>query len=68
MHEEKYTFGQFLGRAWWFFLIAFVHAFDNAQGVALTGSTFGDIFVSLALIFGILFAYWFIKYGRKQKN
>lgn len=62
---EKVTFGQFLGRAWWFFLIAFGHAFRNAQDIALTGSTLGDIVVSAGIIFTVLFVYWLIKYGRK---
>jgi hypothetical protein len=66
MNEDKYTFGQFLGRTWWFFLIAFSHAFRGAQNSSFTGSTIGDIFVSIGIILAILFAYWFIRYGRKQ--
>jgi hypothetical protein len=66
MNPDKYTFGQFLTRAWWFFLIASVHAFNNAQDVSLTGSMFGDIIISAAIILTVLFAYWFIRYDRKQ--
>jgi len=67
MNGDKYTsFGQFLGRAWWFFLIAFSHAFRNAWDSSLTGSTAGDIFVSIGIILVVLFVYWFIRYGRKQ--
>jgi hypothetical protein len=62
---DKPTFGQFLGRAWWLMLIAFGHAFNNAQDVSLTGSTGGDILVSLGVIFALLYGYWLIKYGRK---
>ena len=52
MNGDKYTsFGQFLGRAWWFFLIAFSHAFRNAWDSSLTGSTAGDIFVSISELF-----------------
>lgn len=46
-------------------LIAFGHAFNNAQDVSLTGSTGGDILVSLGVIFALLYGYWLIKYGRK---
>ena len=63
-NDQSFKF--FLGRTWWFLLIALSHAFTNSQKSSLTGSTMADIFVSAGIILGALYVYWFIKYEHKK--
>lgn len=56
---QIYTFKEFLYRRWWVFLLVLVKG----------SNTFGPgspIFIGGAIL-GIMYTYWFIKYGRKQR-
>ena len=66
--NEKYTFGDFLGRNWWFLLLAFAKFFNQSENVSATSSLFIGILFFGGVIFVIMFAYWFIRYGRKQNK
>ena len=64
--NEKYTFGNFMGRNWWLLLLAFAKFFNQSENVSAVGSLFIGILFFGAVILAIMFAYWFIRYGRKQ--
>ena len=65
MMRQKYEFGQFLKNNWWFFLIAFGHAFSNAKDSGLSnGSFLSNLLLAGGLIWVIMFIYWLLKYGR----
>ena len=68
MNENKYTFGNFMGRNWWFLLLAFAKFFNQSENVSAAGSLFIGILFFGGVIFVIMFAYWFIRYGRKQNK
>ncbi len=65
MEKGKYRFGLFLKNNWWFFLIAFGHAFRNADDSGLgNGSFISNLLIAGGLIWFVMLTYWFIKYGR----
>ncbi|MEK7144590.1 MAG: hypothetical protein AAB794_01890 [Patescibacteria group bacterium] len=68
MNENKYTFGNFMGRNWWFLLLAFAKFFNQSENVSAASSLFIGILFFGGVIFVIMFAYWFIRYGRKQNK
>ena len=66
--SENYTFKKFLSRNWWFLLLAFARIFNQSERDSAFGSLFLDILFFGGIILIIMFAYWFIRYGRKQNN
>ena len=65
--NEHYSFKSFLGRNWWFLLLAFAKIFNQSERDSAFGSLFLDTLFFGGIIFVIMFAYWFIRYGRKQE-
>ncbi len=63
---NNYTFKMFLGRNWWFLLMGFASALRQSEKESVFGSTILDILFGEAIILVIMFAYWFIRYGRKH--
>ena len=66
--NDKYTFKNYLGRNWWFLLLAFVKIFNQSERESAFGSLFLDTLFFGGIILVIMFAYWFIRYGRKQNK
>lgn len=66
--SEKYTLKSFIGRNWWFLLLAFSKLFIQSEKESAFGSLFLDTLFFGGIILIIMFAYWFVKYGRKQNN
>ena len=65
---ENYTFKKFLGRNWWFLLLAFAKIFNASEKESAFGSLFLDTLFFGGMILIIMFVYWFTRYGRKQNN
>jgi len=65
---EQYTFKKFLSRNWWFLLLAFSKIFNQSERDSAFDSLFFDILFFGGIILIIMFAYWFIRYGRKQNK
>ena len=65
---EKYTFKNFLGRNWWFLLLAFAKIFNQSDKESAFGSLFLDTLFFGGILLVIMFAYWFVRYGRKQNK
>jgi len=65
---EKYTFKKFLSRNWWFLLLAFAKIFNQSEKESAFGSLFFDTLFFGGIILIIMFAYWFVRYGRKQNK
>ncbi len=65
---EKYTFKIFLSHNWWFLLLAFAKIFNQPERKNAFGFLFLDTFFLGSIILIIMFAYWFVKYGRKQNK
>ncbi len=65
---KKYTFLNFLGRNWWFLLLAFAKIFNQSESESIFGSLFLDTLFLGGFILIIMFAYWFVRYGRKQNK
>lgn len=66
--NEKYTFGNFMGHNWWFLLLAFAKFFNQSEEVGVFGSLFAGTLFFGGVILIIMFAYWFVRYGRKQNK
>jgi type II restriction/modification system DNA methylase subunit YeeA len=66
--NEKYTFKNYLGRNWWFLLLAFSKLFIQSEKESAFGSLFLDTLFFGGILLAIMFAYWFIRYGRKQNK
>ena len=64
--NERYAFKKFLGRNWWFLLLAFAKLFNASEEESAFGSLFLDTLFFGGIILIIMFAYWFVRYGRKQ--
>ncbi|OHA02615.1 MAG: hypothetical protein A3C92_03160 [Candidatus Sungbacteria bacterium RIFCSPHIGHO2_02_FULL_53_17] len=64
--NEHYPFKSYLGRNWWFLLLAFAKIFSQSERDSAFDSLFLDTLFFGGIIFVIMFAYWFIRYGRKQ--
>jgi hypothetical protein len=64
--NEQYTFKKFLSRNWWFLLLAFAKIFNASGKESAFGSLFLDTLFFGGIILVIMFAYWFVRYGRKQ--
>jgi hypothetical protein len=65
---NNYTFKMFLGRNWWFLLMGFASVLRQSERESVFGSTMLDILFGEAIILVIMFAYWFIRYGRKHSK
>ncbi len=65
---NNYTFKIFLSRNWWFLLMGFVSALRQSERDSPSGSTILDVLFGMGIVLVIMFAYWFIRYGRKQKR
>lgn len=66
--DENYPFKSFLSRNWWFLLIGFASALRQSEKESVFGSAALDVLFGEAIILVIMFAYWFIRYGRKHKK
>jgi len=66
--DEQYPFKKYLGRNWWFLLLAFIKIFNQSESGSAFGSLFLDILFFGGIILVIMFAYWFVRYGRKQNK
>ena len=66
--NEQYTFKKFLGRNWWFLLLAFSKLFIQSEKESAFGSLFLDTLFFGGILLVIMFAYWFVRYGRKQSQ
>jgi hypothetical protein len=66
--NEKYTFKNYLSRNWWLLLLVFVKIFNQSQKESAFGSLFLDTLFFGGIILLIMFAYWFIRYSRKQNK
>lgn len=63
---ENQNFKIFLSRNWWFLLLAFSKLFIQSEKESAFGSLFLDTLFFGGIILIIMFAYWFVRYGRKQ--
>lgn len=54
---EKYTFKNFLGRNWWFLLLAFAKIFNQSERESDFGSLLLDTLFFGGIILVIMFAY-----------
>lgn len=63
---NEYTFRKFLSRNWWFLLFAFTRIFFQSERDSAFGSLFLDTLFFGGIILVIMFAYWFVRYGRKH--
>ena len=64
--DKNYPFKSFLSRNWWFLLIGFASALRQSEKDSVFGSVALDVLFGEAIILVIMFAYWFIRYGRKH--
>ena len=62
------TFKTFLGRNWWFLLLAFSKLFIQSEKESAFGSLFLDTLFFGGILLAIMFTYWFVRYGRKQNK
>lgn len=59
-------FKDFLGRNWWLLFMSFARVINqSSERDSLFGSLFLDILFTGGLLLIIMYAYWFIRYGRK---
>ncbi len=63
--SEPYTFKSFLGRNWWFLVIGLFSALRQSQRESVSGSIVLDALFGEGIILVMMFAYWFVRYGRK---
>jgi len=66
--NKQYPFKSFLDRNWWFLLLAFAKIFNQSERGSAFGSLFIDTLFFSGIILVIMFAYWFVRYGRKQSK
>jgi len=64
---DNYVFKMFLGRNWWFLLMGFVSALKQSERESIFGSVALYVLFGEGIILIILYIYWFVKYGRKEK-
>ncbi|MBI1833900.1 MAG: hypothetical protein HYR90_03660 [Candidatus Andersenbacteria bacterium] len=62
--NKPYNFSRFLRRNWWFLLLAFSKILNQSERDGASGSTFLDVIVLGGIIFALMAAYWFVRYGR----
>lgn len=62
------TFKNFIGRNWWFLLLAFSKLFVQSEKESAFGSLSLDTLFFGGILLVIMFAYWFVRYGRKQNK
>jgi hypothetical protein len=66
--NKHYLFKSFIGGNWWFFLIGFTNTLRQSEKESASGSVALDVLFGGGIIMIILFTYWFIGYGRKQRE
>jgi len=62
------TFKTFLGRNWWFLLLVFSKLFIQSEKESAFGLLFLDTLFFGGILLVIMFAYWFVRYGRKPNK